>query len=366
MKIVVAPDSLKGCLGADAAARALAAGIKRALPSADVTRVPLADGGEGTIAALRMHLPHPTEIPYDGGHYLLFEEDERHGALLEAAQLLGLHNEAMRRVAILRRGSGALGRCLIAAFARNTNRCLVGLGGTATNDGGLGMLMTLGLCATDRRGRPVSPDLAGLIKTRAVDGDALDPGLRGRDLIVLNDVEAPLNGPRGATLEFGPQKGLAGTQLAAAEDAMTRFADLCAEAFGADHSGRPGAGAAGGLGFAFLLIGARLRSGADFVIETTDLGATLRDADWVVTAEGRADRQTLSGKLPLRVAQLARGLNVPTSLIAGAVDENARPALEEYFDRVLAASPRGAPDEAISVQGAAWLSAAAERWAAGL
>jgi len=147
---------------------------------------------------------------------------------------------------------------------------------------------------------------------------------------------------------------------------MTRFADLCADAFGADHSLRPGAGAAGGLGFAFLLLGARLHSGADFVIEATGLGAALRDADWVVTAEGRADRQTLSGKLPLRVAQLARGLNVPTSLIAGAVDENARPALAEHFDRVLAASPRGAPDEAIAVHAAAWLSAAAERWAAGL
>lgn len=366
MKIVVAPDSLKGCLDAEAAARALATGIMRARPSAEVIRVPLADGGEGTIAALRMHLPRATEIPYEGGQYLLFEEGDGHGALLESAQFLGPHNAAMKRRAILERGSGALGRCLIAALENDASRCLIGLGGTATNDGGLGLLMALGVRATDRRGRLVSPDLAGLIQTRAVDRDALDARLSGRELVVLADVEAPLNGPRGATRMFGPQKGLSGTQLATAEDAVTRFAELCADAFDAHYALQPGAGAAGGLGFAFLLIGARLRSGADFVIEATGLDTALRNADWVVTAEGRADRQTLSGKLPLRVAQLARGLNVPTSLIAGAVDENARRALAEQFDEVIDASPRGAPAEEISVHGAAWLSAAAERWAAGL
>lgn len=336
MNILIAPDAFKGSLSAFSAAQAMAAGLAEARPEASIRCVPLADGGEGTLNILLQALGG-VRIACDDGDYGLSAWKEQRLAIIEAARFIGLDHPAMRR-AILHRGTGAIGRAILSALHHGATEIWVALGGTATNDGGLGMLICLGAVARDEGGRRVSPDLAGLMRLDSIDLAPVRACLAECRITMLADVAVPLVGPDGATHRFGPQKGLHGEALHRAERAMTRWVQL-------NHAemlaGSAGAGAAGGLGFALKLIGAHCVSGAEAVMDAVEIDRHLSWADQVITGEGCSDAQTLSGKLPYRLAQRAKRHGRPVTLVAGRLKDQAD--LEKVFDQLLEASPRELP-----------------------
>lgn len=316
MRILVAPDAFKGTLTAFEAAAAIADGVREALPEAEVVELPLADGGEGTAGVL---------APCMGDRV----------CLIESAQLIGLNQPEMTSLDVMRRGSAPLGEVILAGLNAGQRDFVIGLGGSATNDGGLGMLMALGMQAFNTYGdATVEPNLSGLFSLAVIDAWALDPRLDECRITVLVDVLSPLCGKNGATAVYGPQKGIQAGDIDRIDDAMAHFALKCHKAFGSQPALTPGAGAAGGLGFALMLLGGEVVSGAEFVMNACGFTSKLAGADWVITGEGSSDAQTLAGKLPLKVAQAAREAGVKVALVAGFVDQTAKIELEMKFDRV--------------------------------
>lgn len=331
--VLVAPDSFKGTLTATAAAAAIAAGLHDVRAGWSLPVLPLADGGEGTLACVAAARPatrrrrrvvgiHRRPLTAD---WLLLDDGT---AVIESARVLGLPLVARGGPPLARRGSGALGELLRAALDAGAPRIVVGLGGSACNDAGLGLLLALGARANDAAGRAVTPDLAGLLRTADVALDGLDPRLALTSITALCDVDNPLLGTRGAARVYGPQKGLRAGELPAVEAAMARFAAACG---GTAQAALTGAGAAGGLGFALALLGARLAPGAGHLITLTGLEQRLRHARAVVTGEGRSDAQTLAGKLPAAVAAAAARAGVPAFLLSGDIDPAVRDELAGRF-----------------------------------
>lgn len=337
MRFLIAPDAFKGTLKAAQAAEAMAAGIRHIIPSAEIESLPLADGGEGTMDVLISHLSHEHNY-ITNDEYVIYNDDYGENiALIESARHLGLTRPDMQALDALGRSSRALGNCIRHALDAGIRRFVIGLGGSATNDSGLGMLVSLGLCALDNLGRTVTPNLCGLLQVHALDVSGMDPRLGDCHYTILCDVDAPLYGTKGATCTFGPQKGLPATDIESIDLAMERFAGLAEKAFGRSVSKSPGSGAAGGLGFALALLGGDLVSGADYVIEKAGLIDKLYGADWVITGEGKSDMQTLAGKLPLKVAGLARAHGLRVALISGDIMDEA--ALRGHFDDIVSARP---------------------------
>lgn len=349
MKIVVACDSFKGSLSAVEACTAIADGLLRAGFAGEIVTLPLADGGEGTIAVLGAS---------PRGSYAELLLPDGPVALIESAQSIGLHLPAMQAERVFQRSSASLGAALQAAIRDGHRRLFVALGGTATNDGGLGLLTALGGRFLDEDDVAVTPDLNGLLRLQRAEFPTLH--LPACSITLLTDVGSPLLGPLGATHTFGPQKGVEPDRIASVEAAMARFADLCEAAFGKRCRNLPGAGAAGGLGFALQLLGGEVTSGADFVIDRLRLDALLADADWLITGEGRSDRQTLAGKLPLRAAELARVRGCRSALLSGAIDSEAVALLSTHFDRLI---PAGHSLPSSSPEAARRLASAADRFA---
>lgn len=331
MKIVVAPDSFKEGLGAPAVARALEKGLRRALPAAAIVRVPMADGGEGLVAAVlaatggrrrRVRVTGPLGNPVQATYGLLPDGT----AVIEMASASGLPLVPVAARNPLRTSSRGTGELIAHALRRGARRLIVGLGGSATNDGGAGLLQALGVRFLDRGGRVLAQPLGGGDLSR-ITGLVLDqrlPALAEAEILVACDVRNPLTGPRGASATFGPQKGASAAQVRRLDDNLARFGALVETATGRRCAGRPGAGAAGGAGFALMaLCGARLRSGAELVAGLVDLEARIRGADLVVTAEGRVDGQTRYGKTPAGVAAVARRCGVPVVVIGGGLGPDA-------------------------------------------
>jgi glycerate kinase len=208
---------------------------------------------------------------------------------------------------------------------------MIGLGGSSTNDAGAGMLAALGVSLRDAAGRDIAPGPEGLAALTSVDASALDSRLAECAITIMSDVNNPLTGAQGATAIFGAQKGVRPEQLRPFDDAIAQFAGRAEAAIGRRASGLPGAGAAGGLGFALQLLGGRFQSGAEVVADLIGLDAALAGADWAITGEGRSDAQTLLRKAPFVVAEHARARSVPVSLVSGALDAAALPALTRHF-----------------------------------
>jgi len=334
--VVIAPDSFKGSIPADAAATAIATGLRRVWPDADLRLRPMADGGEGTLDAVlsrggtrrTARVAGASGAPLDAGFGLI---DNGATAVIEIAQVVGLTDAAVAAVPVERRstrGLGELVRLLLDAGVRNY---LVGLGGSSTNDGGAGLLAALGLKLADAKGRDVDPTPAGLAALAEVDASVLDSRLAHAHITIMSDVDNPLCGERGATAIFGAQKGVRAEAAAELDARLARFAALTERAVGRSAKDRPGAGAAGGLGFALQLLGGQLRSGAEVIADLLGLDAALEGADWLITGEGRSDRQTLLGKAPFIVARRAAAKGVPATLVSGAVDRDALPELGRVF-----------------------------------
>lgn len=325
MRIVCAPDSFKHALTAVEAADAMARGVRAAVPDAVCLTVPLSDGGEGFTDAFAASLDArvlTTPVldalgrPREGRFALTGEL-----AAFEVATAVGLQDVADDERDVWASDSRGVGQVIAAALDAGARRFVVGLGGSATNDGGAGMLAALGVRLLDAAGAPVQPTPRGLRDLARVDVTGLDPRLADASFTVAADVDNPLLGERGASAVFGPQKGAAPHDVAALDTALTHWAALSGHAEGAD---RPGAGAAGGLGFAFAaFLGARLRPGIEMVAEASGLADAIADADLVLSGEGSLDGQTLAGKVPSGVAALAAHHGVGLVLFAGRVEPEA-------------------------------------------
>jgi len=355
MKMLLAPDAFKGSLTAAEAASAMAAGISSVMPDAEIVAMPLADGGEGTLDLL--HAACGGTVCGD----LLFADDNvGHFALIESARLIGLNLPEMQ-LDVFERGSERIGAAVLSALDAGVEDIRIALGGSATVDGGLGLLTRLGCCVTDHAGAPVSLDLNGMMKAVRVDPDGMDPRLKRVRMMILSDVQNPLCGSQGAVHVYGPQKGIQDDQLTEVETAMQHWASICEQAFGVSVMCDAGAGAAGGLGFALKLLGADMISGAGYVMHACGFEQAVATADWVVTGEGWSDAQTLCGKLPAIVARKALDYSVKTALISGRV--TAWPDMEQHFDRVIAAMPADYPPDKIMTDAAMLLQRAAAAWA---
>ena len=342
MRVVVAPDSFKGSLTAPEAAAAIARGVARAAPDAVAVQRPMADGGEGTLDAV-MRAAGDGAIRgtldvegADGARiaagYGIVERDGEPVAVLEAAQVVAITDAAGMSVDVTSRSTRGLGQQIRALLDRGLRRFMVGVGGSSTNDGGAGLLAALGVRFLDAAGRDVASTPRGLERLARADASSFDARLPACEIAILSDVNNPLAGPRGATAIFGPQKGVAADRVAAIDATIARYAALVEPALGRGAAERPGAGAAGGLGYALMLAGGTLRSGAEVVADLIGLDAALDDADWAITGEGRSDAQTLLSKGPSVVAGRARARGVPVSLLSGAIDASSLPALNARFD----------------------------------
>jgi len=252
-------------------------------------------------------------------------------AVIEIASIVGIMDAAGMRVPVSARSSRGVGRLIRALLERGVTRYMIGLGGSSTNDGGAGMLEALGVTIADGEGRPVEPTPAGLASVARVDASGIDPRLAAAEITIMSDVSNPLCGARGATAIFGPQKGVRPEEVAVIDATLARFAALAESAVGRHAAGLPGAGAAGGLGYALQLVGGRFASGAEVVADLIGLDAALADADWAIAGEGRSDTQTLLGKAPLVVARRAARAGVPVTLLSGAIDAAAVPDLGPAF-----------------------------------
>jgi glycerate kinase len=334
--IVIAPDSFKGSISASAAATAIAQGLARVWPDAELRLCPMADGGEGTLDAIlsrggqrrSARVSGASGTPVDATYGSI---DAGATAVIEAAQVVGLTDPAGTAVDVERRSTKGVGELIRAAFDAGARRFMIGLGGSSTNDGGAGMLVALGLSLTDAAGRRVDPTPDGLAALAAIDSRSLDARLVDVHITIMSDVNNPLTGDRGATAIFGPQKGVRRERIADVDARLGHFAALAERAIGRDARDLPGAGAAGGLGFALQLIGGEMRSGAEVVADLIGLDAALAGADWLITGEGRTDAQTLLGKTPWVVAQRGAQAQVPATLISGSFDRVALPPLAERF-----------------------------------
>jgi glycerate 2-kinase len=336
MKIVIAPDKFKGSLPAAEVAAAIAAGLRAEWPEAELVAVPVADGGDGTVdAAVAADLERvpvtvdgPTGEPVHASY-------ARRGelAVIELADACGLMRLPGGRPAPLTASSFGCGQVLAAALAAGARQIILGVGGSASTDGGAGLLQALGAQVLDGRGEPLARggaalrdvaalDLTGLHpalrEVAALDPSGLHPGPRPSTVILATDVVNPLTGPDGAAEVYGPQKGASPEQIIELASGLRRWAAVVTATTGTDRSQAPGAGAAGGVGFAALaVLGARARPGIGLVLDLVDFDAALDGAALVIIGEGSLDTQTLAGKAPVGVARAAARRGIPVVAVAG-------------------------------------------------
>ena len=345
MKIVIAPDSFKESLSAPEVAAAIARGWRQVFPEAELLLRPMADGGEGTVDAVlaatggerrECRVCGPLGEPVLA-HWGWLGEGT---AVLEMASASGLHHVPRdRRDATVTTSLGT-GELIRAALDAGATRIILGLGGSATNDGGAGLLQALGVRFLDAREVELPPGGAALARLARIDVGGLDPRLLQARLEIAADVDNPLCGPRGASRVFGPQKGADPQQVEQLDAALEHYARVVAATLGEDHSHHPGVGAAGGLGFAArAFLHAGFRPGIELVAELSGLADAVEGADLVITGEGRLDSQSLHGKTPVGVARIARAAGVPVVALAGSLGEDYQALYAAGIDAAFALSP---------------------------
>ncbi|MBW9209086.1 glycerate kinase [Mumia sp. zg.B53] len=315
-RVVVAPDKFKGSLDAAGVAAALARGMRRS--DVEVVELPVADGGDGTVAAALASGWRPVPVTVAGptgtpvSTTIARRGDQAVVEMADACGLVRLDGPPAPMTA----SSRGLGEAVAAAIADGASQVVVGIGGSASTDGGAGMLSALGARLLDSEGALVPEGGVGLAEVASVDLDGLRLG--GTTLVVACDVDNPLTGPHGAAAVYAPQKGARPGQIEVLDRGLSRWADVVASVTGRDLRQVPGAGAAGGVGFAALsVLGAETRSGAELVLDLVGLDAALAGADLVVTGEGSFDEQTLRGKAPAVVAARAARQGVPVVVVCG-------------------------------------------------
>lgn len=342
MKVIVAIDSFKGSMGSIEAGNAVKEGILRAKPNAKVLVKPLADGGEGTIDALlesvngkRIDVKVTGPLGDPVNTYYGYIENTK-TAIIEMASAAGIMLVPDDKKNPFSATTYGVGEMILDALNKGCRKFIIGIGGSATNDAGIGMLSALGVQFTDDDGNLLSKGINDLKKITGIDISHVSPYLKECSFSVACDVTNPLCGEKGATYVFGSQKGIQDDQKKEVDESMQSFAQLTKEVLGNNYSETKGAGAAGGLGFALLsYLNAELVSGIDLILSLNEFEKELYDTDIVVTGEGRLDYQTAMGKAPIGIAKLAKKHNVKVLAFAGSLGEDVsecnRQGIDAFF-----------------------------------
>jgi glycerate 2-kinase len=326
MRVVIAPDKFKGSLTAVQVTEHVGVGLRAAAPGLDLVAAPVADGGDGTLDAVTSagfdRVPTTATGP-TGDQVSTAYARRGEVAVIELATVCGLLRLPGGRFDALGASSFGFGEVIAAALDAGANRIVLGLGGSASTDGGMGLLQALGADIRDAQGAPVGRGGVALPDAATVDLTGLHPRLREAELTIASDVDNPLVGPNGAAAVYGPQKGASSADVTALDEGLRHWASVVTLATGIDRSAEPGAGAAGGVGFATIMLGGEVRSGIDLLLDVVDFDGLLRGADLVITGEGSLDLQTLSGKAPVGVAAAAARQGIPVVAVAGRVQLSA-------------------------------------------
>ncbi|MHB8575794.1 MAG: glycerate kinase [Dehalococcoidia bacterium] len=370
MRILIAPQEFKGSLTAADAAAAIADGFARAMPDAERTILPLADGGPGTLDVLvaargggvrRLTVSGPLGDPVPARYGFISDDDL---AVIETSEACGLVLLAPDRLDPAHATTFGAGELVRAALDAGRRRFLLGIGGSATNDGGAGLAQALGFRLLDAAGAELEPGGAALARLVRIDAAQADPRLHGATFAVACDVENPLTGPRGATAVYGPQKGVRPGQVAALDAALQRLGETIVRDLGVDVLNLPGGGAAGGLGAGLVgFLGATLRPGFAIVAEAVGLERQIAESDLVVTGEGRLDSQTPFGKTIAGVCRLALRHGVPVLALVGGITADFVPSSVPGLTAAFGLAPRPMPLEEAQTDAAQLLAALAERCA---
>ncbi len=343
MRIVLAPNAFKGCLTASEAVAAMASGVTRVVPDAEVIQVPVADGGDGLVdVAVEALRGESRTVPVTGPRGDPVEAAFCHVpglnlAAVEMALASGLALLSQDRRDPLKTTTFGTGEVIAAALDLGVRRIAVGIGGSATNDGGIGMASALGVRFLDESGEAVEPVGGSLGHIQHIDMTGLDTRINDVEFDAVCDVDNPLCGPKGAAAVYGPQKGAGPEQVKMLDAGLANLADVIQSDLGIDIRELPGAGAAGGLGAGLkAFLGAELRRGVDVVLDLVELEAKLEGADLAVTGEGQIDFQSVFGKAPAGVGATAKRKNVPCVAIAGSIGEDLGDLHDTGIDAVFA------------------------------
>lgn len=350
MKIVIAPDSYKGCMTAAEVAEAMGRGVRRLYPDAELDLIPMADGGEGTVQAMvdatggrliPATVTGPLGEPVAASFGLMGDGET---AVIEMASASGLPLvPADRRNPLLTTTYGT-GELIRLALEQGARRLIIGIGGSATNDGGAGMAQALGARLLDAAGRDLPNGGGALARLDRIDISGLDPRLKNFAITVACDVDNPMTGERGAAAVFGPQKGATPDMVALLDANLQHLAAIMRRDLGQDVEQVPGAGAAGGLGAGLMaFLGATLRRGVEIVVDAVNLTGRCAGADLVLTGEGGTDFQTVRGKTPMGVARAAKVHGVPVICLSGGLGRNYREVYTVGIDAVCSIVPGPMP-----------------------
>ena len=342
MKIVVAPDSFKGSVSALEAANAMEQGLRRVFPDAVIEKIPMADGGEGTVQSL---------VDATGGHFqtrrvrapLENEVDAQFGilsdgetAVIEMASASGLTLVKPHERNPLRTTTYGTGELIHTALEAGCRRLIIGIGGSATNDGGAGMVEALGVRLLDTNGKQIQRGGGSLGQLASIDVTNLHPAIAETETVVACDVNNPLTGPDGASHVYGPQKGATSEMIETLDGHLAHFDEVLMQTLGKSFNDIPGAGAAGGLGAGLMaFLNAELRLGVDIMIDAVNLKERVKGATVVFTGEGQLDFQTAFGKTPVGVAKVAKAYGIPVIAIAGGIAEGAEVVHDAGIDAML-------------------------------
>lgn len=354
MKIVIAPDSFKESLSAIEVADAIESGFKAVYPYASYVKVPVADGGEGTVQAMvdatqgeiiPVTVKNPLGTTIDSFYGILGDEKT---AVIEMATACGLDLITEEEKNPFNTSTYGFGQLILDALNRGITHFIFGLGGSATNDAGVGMLQALGVKFYNAHNEEIGFGAKFIKEMQRIDSSRLDSRLENCTLIVACDVNNPLCGPTGASHTFGKQKGANEQMIKELDDSLNHFADLCENKFEKHTRELQGSGAAGGLGFALItFLHAKLQSGIQTVLQEINLEEEIKDADCVITGEGRMDSQTIYGKTPIGVAALAKKHGVHVIAICGAVEEGYEAVYDYGIDAVFDTVPKVSPLEEV-------------------
>jgi glycerate kinase len=341
MKVIIAPDSFKGSLTAIKVAKSIEKGIKRVDANIETVIVPMADGGEGTVQSLiamsegvmvEVMVHDPLSRPFNSFYGIMGDGKT---AVIEMAAASGLELLKNDERNVLNTSTFGTGELIKHALDRGCTEIIIGLGGSATNDGGTGMAQALGVRFLDEKGKEQNMCGAELINIHSVDMSGLDTRVKGLNIIAACDVDNPLCGINGASNVYGRQKGASDADVQTLDKGLIHFSDLMKSYAGLDFSEYPGAGAAGGLGYGVMcFLGAKLESGIEIIMRETKFADTVVGADLVFTGEGRIDSQTAFGKTPFGVAQVAKQNNIPVIAIAGSLGIGYQELYNNGFDGI--------------------------------
>ncbi|WP_369788958.1 glycerate kinase [Rouxiella sp. WC2420] len=341
MKIVIAPDSFKESLSALDVAKAIESGFREIFPHAEYVKLPVADGGEGTVEAMvaatggrvvEVRVTGPLGEPIDA--FFGLSGDEKI-AFIEMAAASGLESVPQSQRNPLKTTSYGTGELIKNALDHGVEHCIIGIGGSATNDGGAGMVQALGVKLLTKEGKQIGFGGGELIKLEKIDISGLDKRIKKCRFEVACDVTNPLTGHRGATAIFGPQKGATPEMIEQLDGYLSHYAEVIKKDLGIDVDDVPGAGAAGGMGAALYgFCNAELRQGIEIVTEALGLDELVKDATLVITGEGRIDSQSINGKVPIGVARVAKRYNKPVIAIGGSLTKDVDVVFDHGLDAV--------------------------------